>query len=296
QAITSNYYDIQQSQALIGVANSALNNAQENLRIIQVGEQAGIRTQYEVLQAAVALADARQNQTQANTLFSIARRQLAQRLNLPPNVDLTLPADVTATQAGTWPLSLEASIVLALNQRIELEQTRLQRQITLQQKRIVASQKRPQVQGFASLNLADDLEDRVLGDYGYSVGVQVSLNVFDGGNVRAQQRQLDEALLTLDQQFNQLKESIRLEVEQAYFNLQASATNISTAQQAITQAQEGLRLAQLRLQAGVGTTLEVTRAQADLTQAQSNLIGAILTYNRALSALELATGYASVQR
>ncbi|NJM76397.1 MAG: TolC family protein, partial [Acaryochloridaceae cyanobacterium RU_4_10] len=38
QTITSNYYDMQQTQALIGVADSAVKNNQENLRIIQLGE------------------------------------------------------------------------------------------------------------------------------------------------------------------------------------------------------------------------------------------------------------------
>jgi OMF family outer membrane factor len=296
EAVTTNYYDLQQTQALITVAESAVKNAQENLRIIRVGEQAGIRTRFEVLQAEVALADTLQNQTQAKALYQIARRQLAQQLSLPDAVDVTLPDALQATKAGLWPLSLEETIILALNNRIELNQILLQRQSTQLQKRIVASQRKPQLQGIASLNLADDLEDRFLGAYGYAVGVQMSLDVFDGGDVRSQLNQLDKTIAILDQQFNQRKEAIRFEVEQAYSTLQANATNINTASQALTQAQEGLRLAQLRLQAGVGTTLEVTRAQADLTQAQSNLIGALLDYNRALATLERVTGYTPVKK
>jgi outer membrane protein TolC len=216
-----------------------------------------------------------------------------QQIGLPETIDVTLPDTARVERAGTWSPSLEETIILALNNRVELTQTRLQRQITELQKRIARSQKLPQLQGFASLNLADDLEDRVLGAYGYSVGVQANFNVFDGGAVSAQLRRLDEVLRSLDQQFNQLKESIRFEVEQAYFSLQTNATNIETSNQALTQAQEALRLAQLRFSAGVGTSLEVTRAQGDLTQAQGNQVAAILDYNRALSNLESATGYAA---
>ncbi len=294
QTITSNYFDLQQTQALIAVADSSVKNLQENLRIIQLGEQAGIRTRFEVLQASVSLADAVQNQTQAKSLYAIARRQLVQQLSLPSAADVTLPSTASPEKAGKWSLSLEETIVLALNNRVELSQTKLQRQITQLQKRVVASQRKPQVQGFASLNLADDLEDRFLGAYGYSVGVQMSLSAFDGGDVRSQIRQLDKNLEVIDQQFNQLKESIRFEVEQAFFNLQANGTNIDTANGALTQATESLRLAVVRRDAGVGTTLEVTRAQADLTQAQGNLIQAILTYNRALVTLERATGFVNI--
>jgi outer membrane factor, OMF family len=294
QLVTSNYYDLQQTQALIAVANGSVTNLMENLRIIQLGEQAGIRTRFEVLQASVSLADAVQNQTQAKSLYTISRRQLAGQLNLPDTADVTLPTSGTPERAGQWPLSLEETIVLALNNRVELTQTRLQRQIVQLQKRIIASQLKPQVQSFVALNLADDLEDRFLGAYGYSVGVQMNLNVFEGGSVRAQLRQFDKNIEVIDQQFNQLKESVRFEVEQAYFTLQASATNIDTANGALTQATESLRLAQVRRDAGVGTTLEVTRAQADLTQAQGNLIRAILDYNRALVTLERTTGFVRI--
>jgi outer membrane factor, OMF family len=297
QDVTNRYIDLQQTQSLIGIANSAIASAQETLRTTQLGEQAGIRTRFEVLQSAVTLADAQQNSTQAKALFTIARRQLVQQIGLPETVDVTLPDTVRAEKAGSWQPSLEETIILALNNRIELTQTLLQRRITELQKRIARSQKLPQLQGFASLNLSDDLEDRVLGAYGYSVGVQANFNVFDGGAVKAELRRLDETLKEVDQQFNQLKESIRLEVEQAYFSLQSNATNIETANQALTQAQEALRLAQLRFSAGVGTSLEVTRAQADLTQAQGNQVAAVLDYNRALATLERATSYAApVQR
>jgi OMF family outer membrane factor len=295
ESVTTRYYDLQQTQALIAVATSTVANAQENLRIIQIGEREGVRTRFEILQAEVALADARQNLTQANALADTARRQLVQQLQLPPTVDVNLPTGLLATPSGTWPLSLEASIILALQHRPELTQIRYQQEIAQLQKRVVASQKQPQLQGIASFNIADDLEDQFLGAYGYTVGVQMSFDVFDGGAVRSQLRQLDRTIDLTTQQFNQQREVIRLEVEQAYYSLKANATNIETARLAITQAEESLRLAQLRLQAGVGTTLEVTRAQADLTQAQSNLIAATLDYNRALANLERVTGYATAQ-
>jgi outer membrane factor, OMF family len=294
QLISSNYYDLQQTQALIAVADSSVQNLTENLRIIQLGEQAGIRTRFEVLQASVSLADAVQNQTQAKSLYTIAQRQLAQQLSLPNTTTVTLPSTSTPQKAGQWSLSLEETIVLALNNRVELSQTRLQRQITQFQRRIVASQLKPQVRSFVRLNLADDLEDRFLGAYGYSVGIQMNLSIFEGGSIRAQLRQFDKNIQIIDQQFNQLKESIRFEVEQAYFNLQTNSTNIDTANGALTQATESLRLAQVRRDAGVGTTLEVTRAQADLTQAQGNLIEAVLDYNRELVTLERATGFVRI--
>lgn len=289
------YYNLIQTQALIQVADSAVRNNQENLRILQVGEQAGVRTRFEVLQASVALADAQQNLTQAQNLQQIAQRQLAQRMSLPPQWTVVLPPEVEAAKTEIWDLSLEESIILALTHRVELVQNQLQNQNLRLQQQLARSQQRPQLIGIANLNVADDLEDRFLGDYGYAVGVQLSFNFFDGGEVRSQVNQLEESINSLNEQFAQLKESIRFEVEQSFFNLKANETNIETANQALTQAEESLRLAQLRLDAGVGTNLEVSRAQADLTQAQGNVVNAIVSYNRSLADLKRATGYATLE-
>jgi outer membrane factor, OMF family len=292
QDITSAYYDIQQAQALITVAEGSVKQAEENLRVLNLGEQAGVRTRFEVLQASVTLADVQQLLIQAASLRTIAQRQLAERLNLPNGVNVELPSP-NVDRAGSWSLSLEDSIVIALNNRVELPQNDLQRDISILQRRILRSQQRPQLQGVASFDIADDLEDRVLGAYGYTVGVQMNFNFFDGGQTKAQLRQLDRTIDILEQQYEQQRETIRFAVEQAYYNLRANESNIAIAAQSVQQAAEGLRLARLRFEAGVGTTLEIVRAQADLTQAEGNQVAAILGYNRSLAILERATGYAT---
>ena len=290
--ITGAYYDIQQAQALITVAESSVKQAEENLRVLELGERAGVRTRFEVLQASVTLADIQQLLTQATTLRTIAQRQLAERLNLPNGVNVELPSP-TVNRAGNWPLSLEDSIVTALNNRVELPQNSLQRDITTLRRRILRSQQRPRLQGVASFNIADDLEDPVLGAYGYTVGVQMNFNFFDGGRIKSQLQQLDRSIDILEQQYQQQREAIRFEVEQAFYNLRANDSNIAISEQSVRQAEEGLRLARLRFEAGVGTTLEIARAQADLTQAEGNQVAAILGYNRSLAVLERATGYAT---
>jgi outer membrane factor, OMF family len=290
--ITNAYYDVQQAQALIAVADSAVKQAEENLRVLDLGEKAGVRTRFEVLQAAVTLADVQQLFTQTTTLKTIAERQLAERLNLPNGINVELPSP-QVNRAGSWSLPLEDSIVLALNNRVEFSQNTLQQDISKLRRRILKSQQRPNLQSFASLNIADDLEDRVLGDYGYTVGVQMNFNFFDGGRIKAQLKQLDLDLDSLEQQYQQQKEAIRFEVEQAYYDLRANESNIDISEQSVQQAEEGLRLAKLRFDAGVGTTLEIARAQADLTRAEGNRVAAILGYNRSLAVLERATAYAT---
>jgi outer membrane protein TolC len=68
----------------------------------------------------------------------------------------------------------------------------------------------------------------------------------------------------------------------------ANQENIDTASLAVEQAQEALELANLRFNAGVGTQLDVLSATRELTEAEGNLVTAVLDYNRALARLERA--------
>ncbi|MFQ3679274.1 MAG: TolC family protein, partial [Pseudanabaenaceae cyanobacterium] len=88
--------------------------------------------------------------------------------------------------------------------------------------------------------------------------------------------------------FEDLLTQIRLEVESSYSTLVSGRERIQTADKAVESATEALRLARLRLTAGVGTQLEVIRAEEDLTQAEVNRSNAIFDFNRARATLDRA--------
>jgi outer membrane protein TolC len=90
--------------------------------------------------------------------------------------------------------------------------------------------------------------------------------------------------------FADTRNQIRFEVEQAYENSRANLDNIQTTTLAIEESQEALRLARLRLNAGVGTQSDVIDAESNLTQAQGNRIQAIVNYNKAIATLIRNTG------
>ncbi|MEL7330145.1 MAG: TolC family protein, partial [Cyanobacteria bacterium J06559_1] len=133
-----------------------------------------------------------------------------------------------------------------------------------------------------STALEDDFQDSV------SIGARFNWTLYDGGAARANARQQEIAGMIAEEQFSENLDQVRFDVEQAYFNLQTNQENISTSQVAVAQAEEALALANLRLQAGVGTQLDVLTAQRELTEAQVNNVTAILGYNRARVSIERA--------
>lgn len=131
---------------------------------------------------------------------------------------------------------------------------------------------------------------------GYSIGAQLSWRLFDGGAARARASQSDRDIQIDEFEFENARNTIRVQVEEAYYTLLANQANIDTANIAVEEAREALRLAGLRFEAGVGTQLDVLTATSELTQAEGNRLRAILDYNRALARLERAVSNLSAVR
>ncbi|MEM6400141.1 MAG: TolC family protein [Cyanobacteria bacterium P01_D01_bin.116] len=284
--VSTEYYNLQQADEQVRISRTAVVNAEESLKDARALEEAGVGTRFDSLRTQVNLANSQQQLTNALSQQRIARRQLVTRLNLTQSG--TISAADPVKLAGLWNQTLENSIVLAYQNRPELQQQLAQRNINQQQRREALAQLGPQVAIEASYSLLDQFNDSVGLANGYSVALVANLNLFDGGASRARAAQSKVDTEIAETQFSSTRNQIRFQVEQAYSQLQSNLENVQTSEAALNQAKESLRLARLRFQAGVGTQLEVLDAENALTQAEGNKVNAILDYNRALASLQRA--------
>jgi outer membrane protein TolC len=283
---TRDYLSLQNAGAQVEIEQAAVEDATQTLRDARLLEQAGLGTRFDVLQAEVALANAQQRLTRAQADQQTAGRQLVQTLSLAPQVEISARDEIE--EAGTWNLTLEETIVLAFKNRAELEQSLVQREINEQLRQIALADIRPQLSAFASYQFLNQFDDDIGITDGYAIGARVQWRIFDGGAAIARAQQREKEIEISETQFANQRNQIRFQVEQAYFDLTANQANIKTAQIAITQAEESLRLARLRFQAGVGTQTDVIQAQTELTTARGNLLAAVIQYNQSLNELQRA--------
>ncbi|MEO1671017.1 MAG: TolC family protein, partial [Cyanobacteria bacterium J06631_2] len=249
----------------------------------QLLERAGLGTRFDVLRAEVELAQANQRLTTAIANQRIARRQLAETLSVSHSTDLAT-ADAIEV-AGAWEKGLDETIILAFKNRAELEQFLLQREIGEEQRTVALSATRPSVSASADYTLLDDFEDDFDTSDQYSVGLNLQWRLFDGGASRAGARQAEKDIEIAETQFANQRNQIRFAVEQAFFQLESNLSNIGTATRAVELAEESLRLARLRFQAGVGTQTDVIEAQTSLTTERGNLLSSITDYNQSFADL-----------
>ncbi len=284
--VTLEYYNLQEADALVNIAEVALTNAQSVLADARALQAGGVGSQLDVRRAQVLVANIQQGLETALTLQKNSRRRLVQRLGLPITVDVTA-ADPVAI-AGLWPLSLDESIVAAHQNRLELDQLRLQQQVNQRQERLVRSGNRPQLSLFASYSVLNVLNAPFNPGFvdGSAVGGTLLWELYDGGATSARVARTQVTQEILANQLAEAESEIWLQVEESYNDLQANSSNIETAAANVAEAQEVLRQSRLGFNAGVTTQLEVTTAQTNLTDAETNRVRSILNYNRALAALQ----------
>jgi OMF family outer membrane factor len=294
--VTDAYYNLQQADEDVRIAKSSVESSQKSLEDAQALERAGVGTRFDVLRAEVQLANAKQDLNQAISQQQINRRQIAQLLSLPQSLNIVTGDPVEP--AGDWSLSLEQSIVLAYKNRSELEQQLVQREISDFQRSAARANLGPQVDLFGNyqyswVNQSGEVLLATSGDSttrqgSLAFGARLQWNLYDGGASSARATQQERNIEIAETRFANQRNQVRFEVEQAFYNLEFNRTNIDTAQVALDQAKESLRLARLRFQAGVGTQTDVLDADTELTRAEANLVRAIIGYNRSLASMERA--------
>ena len=285
-SIITAYYNLQNADETIRIRRKAVENAEKSLKDTQARERAGIGTKFDVLQSQVQLANARQDLLNAEAAQLVARRELSRQLNYPATVEITA-ADKIAP-VPEWKLPLEDSIVLAVRNRAELDIRRLEREVAGDRAKTSLARLGPQVSVFANVNTASDFTTGIGIGTGYQIGARLDWNFYDGGRAAAQVNQFKSDQALAESRFEQSARQARYDVEESYINQRSRLQQIETATIAVRQAEEALRLARLRLDAGVGTQLEVITAESDFTRADVNRVQAIIGYNQSRANLERA--------
>lgn len=125
-----------------------------------------------------------------------------------------------------------------------------------------------------------------------SIGLNVSIPIFDGYTKDAKIKEAKIALQQTDNQIDYLKLSIDNEVAQARVNYASAITTLNNQKQNMQLAQSVYDQTKKKYETGTGSNLEINNAQTDLITAQTNYISAMydaaiakVDYNKAIGKL-----------
>lgn len=103
----------------------------------------------------------------------------------------------------------------------------------------------------------------------------VRIPIYDSGLRKVQVERQRLNVIKIDNGMEILKESFKLENEQAKINIRNGFEALDIQTRNMDLAAEVLRVSKIKYQQGLGTNLEVVNAESDLKQAQNNYFSAL---------------------
>jgi outer membrane protein len=295
--IRNAFIQILLAQRALQVAEASVAQLEAHLKDAEAFFGQGLTPRNDVLKAEVALANAKEQKTTAAKRLVILRAQLNRLLGLDEKTELDLAewSKMPASDDKTDELTpLQELSARAERTRPELAAISASIRETEEGARFAGSTGYPHVSLFTMYyreggNFVAS-ENDFANDHNASVGVRMDWNLFEGGRMRAEISQWYHKRAALKQREQDLLKQIRLEVKDAYEQLQVARTNLGTARVAVKQAEENLRITTLQYQEQVVISTEVLDAEVYLTQARTNYYQALYGYQLAWADLERAVG------
>src|SRR5438876_939258 len=293
--VKTQFYQIIVNRELVSVNEENVRLLEAQLKDQQNRFEAGTVPRFNVLQADVQLHNQIPQLITAQNNLRISKLQLAKTLGLyfQPRRGENPPLEVVGEMPyNPRSIALADAIEMGKERRPFLKQARANVLNQLQQVRAAAGQYLPNITTTGGGEWVSDPINSSWHDIskGWTALVQGSLPIWDSGAIAGQVIQqralLSETKITYDDDVRQ----VELEIQQAYSILQQNRELIQSQEKNVELADEALRLAKARLDAGAGVQLDVLNAQVQLLTAQSTRLQALFGYNSSLAEFDRATG------
>jgi len=271
--------DVQASQSRVELAQALYDQAADL-------QKEGVGTGIDTLRANVELQNEKQRLIEAENDREASLYGLSKLLNLDPRQTIELSDSLSFFD--TPQPEVEPSIEAALGERQEWKA------LAAQIKAAEAEKKASQYSRLPSLRFDGDFAyvgtsgSTTLPTYTYEASVNMPL--ITGGRIHAEIVKADLEIRRLEQQQDDLRNQIALDVKTALLNLRSARNEVQVANLGVQLSKEEVDQARDRFKAGVANNIEVIQAQDSLSRANDNQIAALYRFNQARADLARSVG------
>ena len=287
------FYTTILQRARLEVLLRAQDAYRHNVTVVEKIFSRGMVSRFELLRARTEEANLKPEILRAESRVRMAEKHLKSFIGM----GLGEPVEIVEGQDDTSLIDLpplDSLIEFALEHRPEMEGANLMVDMRRRAIRVARAGYYPSlaaVTNWSWQSQSDDFSMTENPTQSWTAGLTLSLSVFDGGLTRGEVSQARAEHRQAKLQSAQVIDDVRLETEQAYDNLLQAKKAVDIQGVTIETAEEGLRIANLRYEAGEGTLLEVLSAQTALTQARTGLAETLFLFREARASLKKATTF-----
>jgi len=285
------YYAVLLTRALVRVAEESVVTFERHLSDAQQALDVGVISNFVVLRAKTELGARKSDTVTVRDAERLALLNLRRVLALAQDTPIRLAAELACEPLPGPP---EELIRLALEHRPEL--LALRKGLGAAKEDIVRRKGsfKPRAAANAEWTNTDGGGTAAPDGWTFSIGAEWDLYV--GGRRKHEVAEAKARVRGLEHQIQDVERLIELDVRRSIIQINDAAAKIRSEQGNVELGREGLRLAELRFQEGVGTQAETLDAELALTAAESSLVRALHDYAVAHASLKRATAQSSIDR
>ncbi len=252
----------------------------------------GLATTSDVLKLEVQNSNAKLQQLEAANNIELARVSFNRILGLP--LDAKTEIEPAQPDQGVGELDLESLTTDALTDRIELKALNYKIKSASENISATKSAFYPSIFLYGNYyyqnpNLRIQPPEDVFHST-WDLGVNLTWDVWNWGNTSAQVRQSEQTYLQGKLNYEQLKESIELEVNQNYLNAEYFKQRIDVSRKAVEQAKDNYKVIKQKYDVQLATSTDIVDAETSLYQTEVNYTTALVDFQIALIKLYRSIG------
>ena len=272
---------------LVGVAEASVQRAEESLEITRIRVQVGTGTRSDSLRTRLELANARQALLQAENQLRAARYSLGRQVGADGPVLPELPGNLAPA-----PLLLSEQEIVALAESVSpaVRAAEAASAVARSQVGSARSSYLPSLSVSSGYTWANQQPAFDGGNTSWNLRVSGSYQLFDGFQREQGVSQASESRRVARLTEADARRGVRQSVDAALRTIETQEQAIAIGVEAVSVAEEDLRLNRARYGAQAATVLEVITSQVALDQAEANLVSARYDYALAKAELESIVG------
>jgi len=281
------YYNVLRSQEYLDVQRDMIAQMEAHVKDAETNYKAGTIPKFEVLRAETQLANGRQGLIAAENGVELAKSAFNNTLgrSLETRVELAEPEKLKIIE-----LALVSCVDSACNYRPEV--LRADAQVKYAEAIEKATRLRSKPRFVLKWDYNQNLDTNAFNtrSNSWKAYLNSTLSLYDGGATRAAVKKAEIDTRNARSMKEQAMRAAMLDAQQSYLSLNEAKERISACEKALDEANESMRLANLRYKGGISTQVEVLDAQTALSLARMNHVTALYDYQVAQARLEHSVG------
>jgi outer membrane protein TolC len=282
--VKQSYYNLLFAQQQVRVYEETVRDYELHLEQAKAYYEIGTKAKIDVLTAESNLGKAKLGLIQANNTLKVAYVQLSNAMGMPEFKDYNV---IDNLKMKSYDIGVDDAVNTAYDTSPELLAAKKRADASEVLVRATKRAFTPDLSGFAGYSRGGR---HINTDDGYQIGAQLSYSTV---NLLLLKKQVDEAKATYKKEladYENIKQNIYYEVNQAYLNLVAAQESITVAKLSMDQAKEQYDQASGRYKVGLGDAIELKDAETTYRNSQLDYYNTLLNYHVSAANLEKLMG------